>query len=80
MVMKAASFGLTEKVFESPIYHQDHVRRYTYKAIEQDESFLKVYTDFQEKAQKMLRENQPLITNDKNWGVGNQKFEELIIG
>ena len=77
----AATLGLKEKVLRWPIYHQHHQRRYTWNAIEnqQDEVMTKVYRYFEDEAQKMLKNKQPTIYNDKNWGLAQYTFHEELL-
>lgn len=77
MVIMAATSGLKEKVFKSPIYHQEHTRRFN--ATEKgNEEYRKAYLLFQEEAQKMIQQEKATIYNDKKWGLANFDLLEEI--
>jgi len=68
-VVTAGVSGIKEKVFNSPIFHQEHERRYGWQAIENDEMFQKVYRNFENHAQEMIRTGKPIIFNKEDWGL-----------
>ncbi|MCB0540791.1 MAG: hypothetical protein KDE33_24965 [Bacteroidetes bacterium] len=76
-VVMVASSGLKEKIFHSPIYHQEHTRRFD-ATEEGNEENRRAYLFFQEEAQKMIKQQKPIIYNDKNWGLANFELQEDI--
>lgn len=78
MVIMAAASGLKETVLRSPVFHQDHSRRYD-ASQEADSEYRKVYLDFQAQAQKMLSQKQSTVYNDEDWGLKNEMLPEIII-
>ena len=78
--LMAATYGLKEKVFNFPIYHQHHGRRYDWADIDsqQNEMMTKVYRNFEDLAQEMIKLGKPKIFNNENWGLKDFNFEEEI--
>lgn len=77
MVVMAATSGLKEKIFQAPIFHQEHDRRFN--ALEKNNKENRnAYLYFQKEAQKMINEQKPIIFNDKNWGLANFDLTEDI--
>ena len=76
MVIQAATLGLKEKVLSSPIYHREHLRRYD--ANDENPIYREAYLFFQEQAQKMITEKQPVIYNDEDWGLIKFDLKEEV--
>ncbi|MCB9185940.1 MAG: glycosyltransferase family 2 protein [Flavobacteriales bacterium] len=72
-----ASSELEEVVFEQPVFHQEHERRYTWEAIQKQSGFLEAYELF-EKVARTVAEGGPLeqFLNDENWGLANFQLKE----
>lgn len=67
MVVSAAILNLKEYVLCSPIYHQEHERRFD--ANQENEIYREAYLNFQNDAQKMIITKSPLIYNSNDWGL-----------
>mgnify|MGYP006247749273 FL=1 len=78
MVIIAGTYGLKEKVFNAPIYHQDHDRRFDCDDIDVDPMLYDAYHTFQSKAQGMLKNNKAVIYNGDNWGMPEKDFQEVV--
>jgi hypothetical protein len=68
-----------EFVFPSPVFHQEHERRYTWQEIENEEKFLKMFHYFQHEAKQMLKKDAPIVYNTDSWGLKNYSLNEEII-
>ncbi len=77
MVVQAAILGLKEKVFASPIYHQEHPRRH--EVDNKNNDFRNGYLLFQKEAQQMILDKKPFIYNDKNWGFADCNLKEIVL-
>ncbi|MDA9121139.1 hypothetical protein N9J52_03795 [Flavobacteriales bacterium] len=77
MVVMAATSGLKEVIFSSPIFHKDHERRYD-ASQEQVSEYREVYLAFQNKAQTMIRNQNPIVANPDDWGLKNVDLPELV--
>ncbi len=75
LVFNAAAAGLKQDVFFLPVYHQNHERRYSETNPNLQEDGYRVYKKLQEKAQRLLKNNEPEIANDDNWGLKNYDLE-----
>jgi hypothetical protein len=76
-VVQAAAFGLTEKIVNYPIYHQDHERRYTSDRRNEIED--KAYEFFQKESEQMVLKSQSKLYNNDSWGLnGVQLYEQII--
>lgn len=64
--------GLLQVVLPYPIYHIEHDRSNQYLrptvVLEKIPAF-----------EKMVELNEPIITNDENWGLKNEKLEEFVV-
>lgn len=76
-VIQAAMLGIGERIFRSPIYHKEHERRFDTDK-ENDEQRT-VYLRYQKEAQQMLRQMEPIIYNDNNWGLRGFDIHEAIL-
>lgn len=68
-----AKARFNEVVFDVPVFHQAHKRRYEWQEIENvNEKFAKAYRYFEDVAIE-VRENRPMerFLNDDNWGLQN---------
>lgn len=59
---------LKEFIFNDPIFHQEHPRRFDRKEMDVDASMKKLYLDFQDKAQQILNSKKWGNFNDDSWG------------
>lgn len=76
MVIQAVVSGLEEHVFEHPIYHKQHERRFdAHNRLTEDQ--IKVYHKYNTDVETMLSTNRPIIYNDDAWGLGNIDLAEL---
>lgn len=68
---------LKEKVFDKPIFHQDHERRYTWEAAKHDTRYDKAFAFFVEMAHE-VRQKRPIeqFLNSEDWGLVDFKLEE----
>ncbi len=66
-----------EVVFGTPVFHQEHDRRFTHAAIEHDTEMKNIYRIFQNDAQKILAGQPVSLMNDDEWGTRFQ-LEHLI--
>jgi glycosyltransferase involved in cell wall biosynthesis len=73
---------LTEHVFREPVFHQEHQRRYSWEAIQNDDSFVKAYNYFEKVANSVKKkESTKSYLNNAGWGlVDYQLLEEIING
>tara|TARA_B100001250_G_scaffold188793_1_gene162220 strand:- start:8489 stop:9493 length:1005 start_codon:yes stop_codon:yes gene_type:complete len=78
-VIMAAMSGLKEKVFRWPIYHQNHDRRYVCDEDNLDPVIEEMYQKFLTVGRKMIEQGSPIINNNDNWGLVENKFDEEII-
>ena len=78
MVVMAFTSGLKEQVLKWPIYHQEHQRRYDADKSGEDQSLRDAYLQFQDDAQRMLKDKKPIIYNNEDWGLRDFQFDELI--
>lgn len=69
LVIQAAALGLEEKIFEQPVYHQEHERRYDHSIDNND--YREEYLHFQNQAQQMLKSRKAIIYNSEDWGLSN---------
>ena len=69
-----------EHVFGAPVFHQEHERRYTWKAIETDSKFSEMFNWFQQQARQMLKLNSAIVYNNNDWGLNSYTVEETAIG
>lgn len=67
LVIQAASSGLKEHIFNYPVYHQEHERRYNHSSENND--YRKEYFQFQTEAKQMLNRKKATIYNDEYWGL-----------
>jgi len=77
-VIVAAAAGLKEKVFDYPVYHQNHDRRYTCDAEEVNPSVEAMYQRHVKEGNKMLKDGKPIIYNDDNWGLAQYDFHDIV--
>ena len=77
-VVMAATFGIKEVVFNHPVYHQEHERRFDAREKENPDN-REAYAHFQQEAQKMLNDKKAIIYNDDSWGLRNFDLPETII-
>lgn len=70
-VAQAKALGLKEHVFETPIFHQEHTRRYD--ATVENPQYVKAYTYFVSEAKYMLKKQSVKKYNDASWGLS--KFD-----
>lgn len=78
-VVTAGASGLKEHVFCQPAFHREHERRFSWKAIENDDLYYKQYLLFEEKALKMIADKKVISDNSKNWGAGDVSLPEITI-
>lgn len=76
-VVQAAALGLKEHVFDSPIFHQEHERRYD--ATEENPEFLKAFQFFSSEAKGMLKSRASKRYNDEHWGLSKFELPETKI-
>ena len=74
-VVQAVALGLKERVFESPIFHQEHERRYD--ASDENPEFLKAFEFFSSEAKEMLESEVPKKYNDQHWGLSKFDLPEM---
>jgi len=76
-VIQAATHGLKEEVFFSPIYHKKHERRFdaTLENEEQRSHYLTIQSDSQE----MINNRKAIIYNSDDWGLINFELEDKTI-
>lgn len=77
MVVQAATSGLRETVLSTPIYHQEHARRYDANIANPD--FRKAYLYFQEQAQHMINGKKSFIYNLESWGLAPYALPEVTV-
>ena len=77
MVVMAATSGLMEVIFSSPIFHKDHERRYD-ATQEQVSEYREVYLAFQNKAQTMIRNQKLIVSNSDGWGLINVELPKWV--
>lgn len=78
MVIQAAFSGLKEMIFEGPIFHRQHERRFdAHNRLTQEQ--VKVYHKYNDDVDKMSREKKPIIYNDDNWGFAKDEFNEVSV-
>jgi hypothetical protein len=77
MVVQAACSGLREIVFEHPILHQEHERRYD--ANDENQEYLEAFQFFANKAKEMVESKKAGIYNSEEWGLSNFDLPETII-
>ncbi len=67
-------------VFDRPILHQHHERRYSWNDMANDARFAQTYQLLKEIA-KVVREDQPVerYLNDDEWGLGGHDLPEITI-
>lgn len=71
---------LKEFVFDKPIFHQEHERRYTSKLIEEDPEISLAYRSFQKISQEILQTRQcDSYLNPNDWGLNERNLKEIII-
>lgn len=66
MVIQAAMSGLKEHVFDSPIFHQEHERRFDAKT--DNPTFKEAFDFFVAESKKMMDAGKPEIYNGTEWG------------
>ena len=74
-VMMAAVSGLKEKVFFSPVYHQYHSREQRTTDATYQKDFIRLFRQFEDDWQLMIKNNKFFVYNDENWGMSNEQFE-----
>lgn len=67
MVFKASSAGLEESVFQAPVYHQEHERRFDFST--RNDAMEGMYQRLQKDIQSMKKLKGPLIVNGPDWGL-----------
>jgi hypothetical protein len=77
MVVRAAMFGLKEKVMKYKVFHEEHERRYD--ANIKNEEFRKAYIHFQEESRKMLESKKNTVYNGSDWGFNTHQLPEIIM-
>jgi GT2 family glycosyltransferase len=75
MVIQAVHSGLKEHIFNAPIFHQEHTRRYD--ASLPDPQFINAWNNYQQEAKKMEEAQKSTIYNDWSWGLYNFELPEL---
>jgi hypothetical protein len=70
-----------EIVLNSPVYHQDHERRY--KADFDEDKYSKEISDmfkrFLSDSHEMARTRKPKIVNSEDWGHGSHTFKDTVL-
>lgn len=75
MVIQAMVLGLNEHVFDHPIYHKQHERRFdAHNRLTEDQ--IKVYHQYNEDVELMLNSGNPIIYNKDSWGLGTSELPE----
>lgn len=73
-----ASTEFEEVVFEEPVFHQEHLRRYTWEAIEAKDGFDATYQQFENLAREVRLQNAThSFLNDETWGLVNFDLSEM---
>ncbi len=75
MVVQAFASGLKEVVFDSPIFHQEHARRYDAKT--ENPAFLQAFEMFCSEAKEMLAKKDAKKYNGQDWGLYKFDLPEL---
>jgi len=71
---------LKEFIFDKPIFHQEHERRYTVNLIDEDPEIKQAYRDFQKISQEVLQSRKcESYLNEDNWGLSTYHLNEIII-
>jgi hypothetical protein len=76
-VIQAASLGLKEAIFNSPIYHKKHERRFDAEVENQEQR--KQYLEIQNESQLMMQRRKASIYNTNDWGLINFELLEKTI-
>lgn len=77
LVVQAATYGLKEFIFNPPIYHKSHQRRFD-ASIENKEQ-REHYLDIQSESQKMIKNRETIIYNADDWGLVNFDLEDKTL-
>jgi len=78
MVIQAAFSGLSEVIFDQPIFHRQHERRFdAHNRMTEDQ--IRVYHKYNDDVEKMRSEKKPILYNDENWGFAGVDFPEAIV-
>lgn len=75
MVVQAATSGLKEVVFDNPIFHQEHERRFDAKT--DNPLFKEAFDFFVTESKKMMEAGKPEIYNGPAWGSVNFDLPEI---
>ena len=75
IVVQAAQLGLAERVLKSPIYHQEHERRYD--ATEKNPIFETAFRFFEEQSVRMIEQQKPKKYNGEHWGLAKFELPEI---
>lgn len=65
-----------EVIFDAPIFHQEHERRYNCKTDEEDVLHTRVYRIFEKNAKKILNNESIEFVNSDNWGFIDIELEQ----
>jgi len=74
MVVQAATLGLKEVVFQEPIFHQEHERRYDAKT--ENPLHKEAFDHFVSETAKMMKVGRPEMYNSTDWGLVNFDLPE----
>lgn len=78
-VVMARHLGLKEHVFQWPIYHQDHERRYDAEAEGENQDFRAMFELLVKDSREMEKSGKPIIYNGDDWGCAGMEFAESRI-
>ncbi|MGB0369541.1 MAG: hypothetical protein ACPGD8_09055 [Flavobacteriales bacterium] len=75
-----ASEMLEEKVFDSPIFHQEHERRYPWDSSQTNLKYKEAYVLFEQASKASVRgEPTASYRNSSSWGLPDVKLQEEVI-
>lgn len=78
MIVQAVFSGLEEQIFESPIYHKQHLRRFdAHNRLTEDQ--IKVYHQYNDDIETMKQNGKAIIYNSDDWGYSHLDFPEKIV-
>ena len=74
-VVQAAHLGLKENVLNTPVFHQEHERRYD--ATKVNIEFEKAYQFFENQSALMIQQQKPEKYNGSHWGLAKFELPEM---